>query len=240
MQHPSNRDRDRARARGLRPLACALSLCLTAACSLACEGGTTSSDATNAADSATAAAPGAAVNAGAGASAQYPGPGEDGGRIATAAGLRFWVPNEWESEPVESSMRVAQFKLPGPGGDASLIMYRFPGGGSAQANIARWAMQIQQPDGAPSTDVAKTQRLEREGLVLTRLDVAGRFVGQEMPNVAPQPAIESARLLALVIEGVGSPRFFKLLGPKETVDSHIERWEKFLDSIGLAPEDAAG
>jgi hypothetical protein len=167
------------------------------------------------------------------ASTTYPGPGPEGGRVATASGLSFWVPNEWVPEEPQSSMRVAQFRIPGPGGDASLVMFAFPGGGSAQANVARWVQQIEQPDGTPSVEIAKTQQQERGGLVLTRLDVSGRFVGQDMPNAPPQPAIDSARLLALVVEGAGNPRFFKLTGPSATVDLEMERWERFLDSVTL-------
>jgi hypothetical protein len=168
-----------------------------------------------------------------GAASADPGAGPNGGRTATAAGLRFWIPNEWVSETPESSMRVAQFRIPGPGGDTSLVMFRFPGGGSAQANVARWVAQLEQPDGVPSAERAKTQQVERDGLILTRLDVSGRFVGQDMPGAPSQPPIDSARLLALVVEGTGNPRFFKLIGPSATVDLEMERWERFLDSVEL-------
>ena len=58
------------------------------------------------------------------------------------------------------SMRVAEFTLPrvqGDAEDAQLVLYFFGGqGGSVDANIERWvSIEIQQPDGKPSSAVAK-------------------------------------------------------------------------------------
>jgi len=157
-----------------------------------------------------------------------------GTRTERVSGLRFDVPTDWISEPPESTMRVAQYRIPGPGGDAGLVLFRFAGGGgSAAANVERWIQQIEQPDGSPSSERAKVQTADGEGFKLTRLDVGGKFGGQQMPGAPPQPPIENARMLALVVEGPGDPYFFKLLGPADTIAPWTDAWETLIQSVAL-------
>lgn len=157
--------------------------------------------------------------------------GAAGTRSERVPGLTYEIPSAWERQEPETGMRLAQYRVPGPGGDASLILFRFPGGGSADANVARWIGQFQQPDGSSSTERASVQNSSRGDLSLTRLDVRGLYEGQQMPGAPPQPAIEDARLLALVVEGPGDPYFFKLLGPSATVDTWADAWRAFNESI---------
>src|SRR5687768_10734370 len=70
-----------------------------------------------------------------------------------SATLKYKVPAGWVEEDRSSSMRVAQYKLPRAEGDtedASLVLYYFGKGqgGSAAANVERWANQMQQADGS--------------------------------------------------------------------------------------------
>jgi hypothetical protein len=128
-------------------------------------------------------------------------------------------------------MRLAELILPGPGGDASLKVYRFPGGGgTAEANINRWVGQMVQADGSDSRDQAIVDEAERDELKFTRLDVSGSFSGQRMPGAPAIAPIEDARMLTLVIEGSGKPFFFKLVGPKETVDMWADAFTKMAES----------
>ena len=60
------------------------------------------------------------------------------------------VPEGWVEEEPASSMRLAQYRLPGDGaGDAVLAVFHFGSnqGGSVDANIDRWYGQFSQPDG---------------------------------------------------------------------------------------------
>jgi len=157
-------------------------------------------------------------------------PSEASGPVRTekVAGLQYVVPTAWSAEQPASSMRAAQYALPGDAGEAQLVLFRFPGGGgSADANVARWISQFSQPDGSSSQDRAQVQNATVNGLQVTRLDVRGTYGGQQMPGAPPQPAIEDGRLLALVVEGPGDPYFFKLLGPASTV----ARWESDFDAL---------
>src|SRR5262245_3759564 len=75
------------------------------------------------------------------------------------ADLVYVKPDAWTVVKTTSSMRVAQFAVPRAPGDAAdgeLVLYYFGGsGGSVEANIERWIAQMQQPDGRPSSAVAK-------------------------------------------------------------------------------------
>lgn len=152
-------------------------------------------------------------------------------RAEVVEGLRLTVPTEWTAAPAANPMRKAELALPGPGGDAQLVVYRFPGGaGGAQENIVRWKGQIELAEGAE----AATSEQEVNGLKVTSVDARGRFAGMSMPGAPPQPPIEAARLLAAAIEGSGDPYYLKLVGPAATLDVWSEAWTALLAS--LAPE----
>jgi hypothetical protein len=152
-----------------------------------------------------------------------------------AATLQYDAPKEWVVQPPNSSMRVAEFVLPraqGDGEDASLVIYFFQGGGgSVQANLERWTSQMVQPDGRPSSRVAKTSALTAHGLAITVLDIAGTYTAEMMPGSGSTRNKPNFRLKAAVVETPGGPYFVKLTGPRKTVD----RWDasvgEFLTSL---------
>jgi hypothetical protein len=149
-------------------------------------------------------------------------------REETADGLVMVVPEEWVRAPGRSSMRKAEFVLPGPGGEARLVLYRFEGGaGSAGQNIDRWRSQMELSPG----EEPKTSELEINGLRITSLDARGRFAGQSMPGMPAQPPIDDARLLAAAIEGSGDPYYFKLVGPTATIDPWVPAWNDMLGKL---------
>ncbi len=129
-------------------------------------------------------------------------------------------------------MRVAEYKLPraeGDGADAILVLYYFGQGqgGSAEANIDRWINQMQQPDGRPSKERAKTETLTVNNLPVTRVDVLGTYSGGMAPPGGGMPAatpgdMSNYRLRAAVIETPKGSYFVKLTGPQKTVS----RWDK--------------
>jgi hypothetical protein len=144
---------------------------------------------------------------------------------ASASGdLKLQAPDGWISEQPSSSMRVAQYKLPGDAGDASLVVYYFgPGqGGSVDANLERWIGQMQQPDGSSSRAKAKTETTTVNGMNLTLLDVRGTFSAGDMTGGGGSgQAMPNARMRAAVIETPKGAYYIKLVGPEKTV----ERWD---------------
>jgi len=135
-----------------------------------------------------------------------------GPATSSAAGLRFEAPTTWISEAPSSSMRLAQYRLPGLEGDpedAELAVFYFGGqGGSVQANVDRWIGQFSNPDGSPVTDPRVSQR-DANGVPLTIVDVRGTYHQSQGPMMAQTTAKENYRMLAAVAEGPAGPTFFQ-------------------------------
>ncbi len=153
-------------------------------------------------------------------------------RTEKAAELSFGVPSEWETLAVKSPMRVAQFVVPGPGGDAEMVVFRFAGGaGGIDANIARWKGQFVAPEGKTVDDLTKTTNFEAGALKVTLVDISGRYNAPAMPGGPEMVDATDQRMIAAIIEGAGDPFFFKLLGAEKT----IALWAKpFEDGLRAA------
>ena len=95
---------------------------------------------------------------------------------AAPGSLKFTAPKGWETRAPSSAMRVGEFAVPGVNGSAELVVYYFGGtGGSVDANIQRWLGQMQQPDGKPTSEVAKRETKTINGLDVSLLDVSGTY-----------------------------------------------------------------
>lgn len=158
---------------------------------------------------------------------------------AHAAGLTFAAPPGWKTVPTSSSMRVAQYAVPHAAGDtqdAELVVYYFGGsGGTVEANIDRWVGQMQQPDGRPSSAVAKRQSRTVNGLKVTLVDVPGTYVAEMTPGASERHNSPNFHLRAAVIETSNGPYFIKLTGPAKTVEASEKQFEAFLGSVKFAP-----
>ena len=146
------------------------------------------------------------------------------------------APADWTVKPVTSSMRAADFQLPGkPGAEAELIVYYFGGGGagSIDDNVNRWLDQFQQPDGKSSRDVAKIEKTKFGGQDATYVSVTGRYVSQGMPGGGGPVDKPDQALAAAIVSSPSGPYYFKLVGPKETVDAQAKAFRAMLDSLKL-------
>lgn len=151
-------------------------------------------------------------------------------REVVVDGLKLAVPVEWVQAPGASAMRKAEFMLPGPGGDVTLVILRFAGGaGTAEQNIARWTGQMTLAEGTQAETIA----VEANGLKIGGVDLRGGFAGQSMPGAPPSPAVADARLLAVAIEGSGDPYYFKLVGSAKTIDVWAPAWTALLSSLAI-------
>lgn len=151
-------------------------------------------------------------------------------REVVVEGLKMAVPVEWVQAPGASSMRKAEFTIPGPGGDVALVVYRFAGGaGTAEQNIARWTGQMTLADGTQAETIA----VEANGLKISGVDLRGGFAGQSMPGAPPSPPVTDARLLAVAIEGSGDPYYFKLVGSSKTIDVWSAAWSTLLSTLAI-------
>ena len=156
-----------------------------------------------------------------------------------AAGLTFTAPAAWKPVATTSSMRVAQYavpRVPGDTVDAELLVYYFGGsGGTVDANIERWIGQMQQPDGRPSSAVAKRQSRTVNGLKVTLVDVPGTYIAEMTPGASQRHNSPNFHLRAAVIETSNGPYFIKLTGPAKTVAASETAFESFLASVKFTP-----
>jgi hypothetical protein len=140
-------------------------------------------------------------------------------RDEAVPGLTFKVPAEWVKKPGGSPMRLAEFTLPGPGGDAELAVFRFAGGGgNVASNIARWRSQFTGADGKPLGEAdGKVQESSQGALKITVVDLSGTYVAQVTPGGAERYDDAEYRMLSAIVEGSGDPYFFKAVGPAKTM-----------------------
>jgi hypothetical protein len=152
-------------------------------------------------------------------------------------GLEFKAPPEWKTRAPASSMRVAEFVLPGAekAQDAELVVYYFGGsGGNVDANIQRWLGQMQQPDGRATEAVAVKEARTINGLKVSTLDVTGTYVAEVRPGSTERHNSPGFRMRTAVVETPGGPYFIKLVGPAATVAKWNGAFKEFLDSLRFA------
>lgn len=150
-----------------------------------------------------------------------------------AAGLVWDAPESWIAETPSSAMRRAQYRIPGPEGDAELVIFYFgPGqGGDAMANARRWASQFTQPDGRPSSEVMSTERIRVGDIAVLLVEVNGTYSGGMMMRRGPAEPLAGHMLLGAIAEGGDANWFFKLTGPEATVSPQRQAFRSLIESL---------
>jgi hypothetical protein len=145
---------------------------------------------------------------------------------ATAGSIDFDLPQTWQSQPPSSDMRLAQAKIPGPGGLADFAVFYFGpgGGGPVDANIERWVGQME-GGGKPATESFVTN-----GYKVTWVDAKGTLKPSQMGMGSPT-AVPGARLFGAVVEGPGGPWFFKAQGPDSTLGPQRDAFVAMLKGV---------
>jgi hypothetical protein len=158
-------------------------------------------------------------------------------REEVVPGLNYKVPEEWTKKPGSSAMRLAEFILPGPGGDAELAVYRFAGGGGdAKSNVHRWRTQFTKADGTPLGDSdGEVQEVSKPPLKVTLVDLTGTYVAQVTPGASERYKDPNYRMLAAIVEGAGDPYFFKAVGPETTLAVWKPTFSTFADALTVVP-----
>lgn len=154
----------------------------------------------------------------------------------TAGSIGWTKPAGWASEKPANRMRQAQYRLPASGSDSEdgqLVVYFFGGrAGGVEANLDRWVTQFQRPDGSPCRrDDAAISSKEVAGLKVTLVDLAGRYVAAVRPGAPQRHDKPGWRMLAAVVTTPEGNYFFKLLGPKATLERWRASFEKLVDSL---------
>lgn len=155
---------------------------------------------------------------------------------AVAGGLTWTAVAPLVARPPKSQMRAAEYAVAGAGPEdtTELTVHYFGAGqgGSVQANLDRWIGQFSQPDGKPSSQVAKIDKRTVGSLEVTTLDLSGVFSGGMGP-MAPRPAQAKGdhRVLGAIVAGPRGPVFFKLVGPQATVALVESAFIELIDSL---------
>lgn len=143
------------------------------------------------------------------------------------------VPADWTAVPPASSMRKAQYRVPGPGGDGECAVFFFGvgQGGDPMANAERWAGQFTQPDGRSSQDVMQMEQLQAGEIQVLMVEVTGTYNGGMTMTGEPARALENHMLLVGMTTPPTAAWFFKFTGPEATVRAQREAFRAMMESI---------
>ncbi len=149
------------------------------------------------------------------------------GTPITAPGAIFTLPAGWISETPSSSMRLAQARIPGAGGEGQLTVFYFGagGGGGLEANLSRWIGQVNLDAGTQS----RRETFDSGSFRITWIEVEGTIKPSTMGG--PTEAQPDSRMVAAVVEGLQGPWYFKATGPATTMEAQREA---FLGMLGSA------
>jgi hypothetical protein len=154
------------------------------------------------------------------------------GGPASAGGLRFEHQAPLERRAPKSTMRAAEYGVSGDAQAELTVFYFGPDqGGSVDANVTRWLGQLSQPDGKDKASVAKRDTREVSGVTVTLVEATGRYAGSMMPGAPPAAEIADAMLLGAIAAGPEGPVFFKLIGPRDAVESARGAFDALIGSL---------
>src|SRR5262249_11726880 len=125
-------------------------------------------------------------------------------------GLTWTTPKGWVSEPVTSSMRRAQYKIPGPGGAGECVVFYFgPGqGGDAETTAGGGPARSEHPDASPRRRALNTRRVDSTGTRVMLPETPGPYRGG-MPGGPAAPTRPDYMLLGAIARGPDANWFFK-------------------------------
>jgi hypothetical protein len=150
-----------------------------------------------------------------------------------ASALAWDLPKGWVEEKPDSQMRRAQYRVPGPGGDAQCAVFYFgPGqGGDPMSNAKRWAGQFELPGGGSAERTMKTSNAKVGELSILTVEVHGTYKGGMTMTAEPAKAVPGSMLLGAVAEGPDANWFFKLTGPEATVQAQRASFDSLVKSL---------
>lgn len=159
---------------------------------------------------------------------QPPPPGSGTG----VSGVIWDIPGEWTEEQPSSAVRRAQYHVPGSAGDAECVVFYFgPGqGGDPLSNAQRWAGQFSQPDGSPALETMKTEQRTIAGYDVMWVEVSGTYQNVMVSG----DTFPDYRLLGAIVRGPDANWFFKVTGPRATIEENRALFEGMLSSLRVS------
>jgi hypothetical protein len=163
--------------------------------------------------------------------ASIPAPPLGSGTGSTA--LTWDAPEGWTAEPPASSMRVAEYAIPGDAGPGRLIVYYFgPGqGGDARSNAERWAREFEVPGGGDPVEAAIIGSYDGGQIPVVTIETRGTYSGGMTAAGPSAEARTDYMLLGAIAQGPDANWFFKLTGPEATVAPQKAAFEEMMGSL---------
>jgi hypothetical protein len=150
-----------------------------------------------------------------------------------AAAIAWDPPGAWSAETPSSSMRRAQYRVPGPGGDGECAVFYFgPGqGGDPMSNAERWASQFLDAQGQPATASMRTRQATFNGVTVLLVEAAGTYQSGSMMGMGQGTSKPGWALLGAIAQGSDANWFFKLTAPAATVEANRAAFESMIGSL---------
>lgn len=151
---------------------------------------------------------------------------------ATFLGYATTVPKGWTSATPSSSMRLAQYVIPGAAGSlpVEVVVYFFgPGqGGDPAANMERWHSQFSNPDGSPVKEVVTH---ETTAFPITFAEYRGTYARGVGVGSSAAEARPHHLLLAAIAETPKGSLFVQCYGPIAATEAQRAAFRAFV--LGL-------
>lgn len=156
------------------------------------------------------------------ASSTPPPPKVNDPKTASFLGLTAPKPVTWIEHPPTSSMRAANYTVPGRDGNeaAHIVVFYFgpTQGGTIEDNISRWRSQFQVTDSGDLPE-PKIDRFEVDSMAVTLVELAGEW--QEMGSVSFTP---DQVFLSAIVEAPVGKIFIRFTGSTATVEANREEF----------------
>ncbi len=153
-------------------------------------------------------------------------------QAATFLGYSTAVPKGWNSATPSSSMRLAQYAIPGAAGSTpvEVVVYFFgPGqGGDPAANMERWHSQFSNPDGSPVKEVVTH---EKTTFPITFVEYRGTYARGMGAGSSAANALPNHLLMAAIAETPKGSLFVQCYGPIAAAEAQRAAFRAFV--LGL-------
>lgn len=150
----------------------------------------------------------------------------------SAAGIEWKIPTGWVKGP-EKAMRAATYFVGSGAVQAECAVFFFGSGqgGDVEANIARWILQVKQPDGSDSKTVAMRAEVKSTCCKITTIEVGGTYSASSGPMMQTTAEKPGYALLGGIAPAPQGNVFFKMTGPKETIGKVKAEFLQMLGSV---------
>ncbi len=139
-------------------------------------------------------------------------------------------PDTWKTSIPETGMRAMEVTVPKAGDDkedSEISVFAFPSGGGLAGNLPRWTGAFGGADSLKAQKKVKTAA----GVEADVVELEGAYKG--MSKDGPMTtAKEGFKMLGAIITIPGSGEvYFKLIGPKATIEANKAAFDKAIESF---------